>query len=518
MGSELLLPEGVTRETAFASVRERLSLRDGVLGHTDRTFYDTFDGLLHRAGLLVVYTGPPAGRLALVDLEDEQEVVSLKLAAAPDRVLPIELDAAPMRDELVAVVGVRALLARVRVRTRLHGVDVLDDRGKIVVRMAVLEPAVVTSEQRSIALRPRLRLAGVRGYDTELQRVRRTLERDLGFAAAPGPLVDEAVAATGADPAGTSSKLRIKLARKQRADAAAVVVLRALLSVIEANLEGVIADVDAEFLHDFRVAIRRTRAVQRELRRVFPPVELARFREQFRELQRVTGDARDLDVYVLGFDSMRELVPAQARPDLEPLLGVLRARRLTARREMVRALRSDQTRTLRAQWVSFLDRLVAMPVQDRPDAAAPIAGVAGARIVKVYTRMVKMGRAIDDRSPPEALHELRKQGKELRYLLELFAAAVYPSEVVKPMVKSLKSLQDVLGRHQDRAVQVGMLRGLSDEVSALPGGGAALMAMGLLVERLAADQQAARDELAEPFAAFASKPKRRLVKETFSAG
>ena len=35
-----------------------------------------------------------------------------------------------------------------------------------------------------------------------------------------------------------------------------------------------------------------------------------------------------------------------------------------------------------------------------------------------------MGRAIDDDSPHEALHDLRKKGKELRYLLEFFAVAV----------------------------------------------------------------------------------------------
>jgi CHAD domain-containing protein len=249
---------------------------------------------------------------------------------------------------------------------------------------------------------------------------------------------------------------------------------------------------------------------------VFPPAELADFRQRFRSLQRATGDSRDLDVYVLGFDSLRALIPDQTRPDLDPLLGVLRSRRLTAHREMVRALRSDQTRDLLGDWTRFLEGLVAMPVDDRPDAAAPVARVAGDRIVKVYRRMVKMGGAIDEHSPDDALHELRKQGKELRYLLELFAAPVYPSEVVKPMVKSLKALQDVLGRHQDRAVQVLTLRGLSDEVSALPGGGAALMAMGLLVERLAADKQAAHLELADVFAAFSSDSQRTLVKETFS--
>jgi CHAD domain-containing protein len=129
--------------------------------------------------------------------------------------------------------------------------------------------------------------------------------------------------------------------------------------------------------------------------------------------------------------------------------------------------------------------------------------------------MVKMGRAIDSDSPAEAYHELRKKGKELRYLLELFGAPLYPGGVVKPMIRSLKALQDVLGRHQDREVQVSMLRSLRDEVSALPGGPAALMAMGVLVERLHEDEQAARDEFAARFADFASKAQRKVVRGTF---
>jgi CHAD domain-containing protein len=128
---------------------------------------------------------------------------------------------------------------------------------------------------------------------------------------------------------------------------------------------------------------------------------------------------------------------------------------------------------------------------------------------------VKMGRQIDDASPPEALHELRKQGKELRYLLELFGSELYPSEIVKPMIKTLKALQDVLGRHHDRHVQAATVRALREEVSALPGGSAALMAMGLLVERIIEDQHAAHREFREVFGPFASKDQRRIVKETF---
>ena len=123
-----------------------------------------------------------------------------------------------------------------------------------------------------------------------------------------------------------------------------------------------------------------------------------------------------------------------------------------------------------------------------------------------------MGAAIDGDTPAEALHELRKQGKELRYLLEFFAS-LYQAEVVKPMVASLKGLQDVLGRFQDREVQADQLRSLGDEIALLEGGAAALMAMGVLVARLGEEQAQARAEFAASFAAFAAKSQRKLVEQ-----
>jgi CHAD domain-containing protein len=304
-----------------------------------------------------------------------------------------------------------------------------------------------------------------------------------------------------------------------RTDRAAAVVLRGMLEVIDANLDGTIADIDTEFLHDLRVSVRRSRSVQRELKRAFPPDELAHYRAEFRWLQQVTGDVRDLDVHVLEFDSMRALVPEAMRDDLDPLLRVLKARRVKARRAMVRALRSKRTGTLLSGWGAFLDGLEAMSMDERPDATRPIGEVSGERIRKVYRRMLKMGGAIDESSPAAAYHELRKKGKELRYLLELFGAPLFPDEVVRPMIKTLKSLQDVLGRHQDREVQVALLRSLGPElVPARPAshGDAALMAVGALVARLGEDERAARGEFAGRFAEFASKEQQRLVKETFS--
>jgi CHAD domain-containing protein len=501
----------MTLDEADAALCARLDTAGTAAGDTDRVFYDTFDGLVHEAGAMVVHED---GRLALLE-RSGRERAQLKMARPSAALLVGQLEPGPLRDALAEIVEVRALLPVVHLSSRLRRLDVLDGERKTVARISLEQPALISTSGLRRPLRPRVRVSPVRGYGKELREVRRRLEHDLGFAPADRSLVEEAVLAAGGVPGGTSSKIDVPLAFEQRADAAASAVLRALLEVIEANLPGAIADTDSEFLHDFRVAVRRSRAVQRELRGVFPPAELGRFRDEFRWLQRATGDARDLDVYVLEFDGYRAMVREPMRADLDPLLRVLRTRRLLARREMVRALGSDRASALRREWCSFLQELVELPLEARPDAQAPIGTIVAQRIAKVYRRMVKMGRGIDGSSPAADYHELRKKGKELRYLLELFAEPLYPADVVKPMIRALKALQDVLGRHQDREVQVAMLHSLADEVAALPGGAGALMAMGVLVERLREDEHGARSEFAQRFGAFASADQRRAVKDTF---
>ena len=185
---------------------------------------------------------------------------------------------------------------------------------------------------------------------------------------------------------------------------------------------------------------------------------------------------------------MRALVPEPMRADLDPLLDVLRARRRAARRAMVRALRSERARDADgANGPAFLDGAGAAA---RRRAARRGAGRSATSRARGSARSTggwsSWAARSTTTSPAEAYHELRKKGKELRYLLELFGAPLYAGEVVKPMIKTLKALQDVLGRHQDREVQVAMLRALRRRGrGAARTARAALMAMGVLVERAA---------------------------------
>lgn len=313
------------------------------------------------------------------------------------------------------------------------------------------------------------------------------------------------------------AKVDVAIAYDQRADAAAAAVLRRLLAVVWDNLEGALAGADSEYLHQLRIAVRRSRTVQRQFKGVFPALELPGYRSDFRWLQRATGEARDLDVYVSELDDLGRRLPESLRGDLEPLRLVLGHRRLAARGSLAATLGSPRLRELSEDWERLLESLVERPLEDRPSARRSIGALCGERVVAVYERILGMGARIDESSPAAGYHELRKKGKELRYLLELFATRLFAPEVVAPLVRSLKGLQDLLGRHQDREVQIEMLRALAGEVAVLPSGPAACMAMGVLVDRLGADQLEARREFAPRFAALADDARHAAVAQCFAS-
>jgi hypothetical protein len=128
--------------------------------------------------------------------------------------------------------------------------------------------------------------------------------------------------------------------------------------------------------------------------------------------------------------------------------------------------------------------------------------------------MVRDGHRIDDDSPADALHDLRKRRNELRYLLELFGS-LFPGSVVKPTVSALKGLQDVLGRFPGPG-RTGRAAARTGRRARRPAGRpAALMAVGLVVENLHADQGAARAAFAERFDEFASSERLELVRSSF---
>jgi CHAD domain-containing protein len=312
----------------------------------------------------------------------------------------------------------------------------------------------------------------------------------------------------------SSTKLGLPLHPAMPAGEAVRRILQGLLKAMAANEEGTIAARDPEFLHDFRVAVRRTRSALSQLKAVLPLPALKRFRPEFAWLGEVTGPTRDLDVFLLRFAAYRQSLPAEFHDALEPFGRFLDDHQRTEQRRLVENLASPRYLLLKKDWAEFL---AGRSLQDSPpDAGLPVSEVARRRIRKALRRALREGEAIGDDSPAEDLHELRKTCKKLRYLLEFFQS-LYPPPKIAKLIQALKTLQDNLGDFQDLQVQSKALQTFADQMAAereVPP--RALLALGMLIEGLQHRQRQARDEFTGRFAAFSRKKNRRHFDELFS--
>ena len=67
------------------------------------------------------------------------------------------------------------------------------------------------------------------------------------------------------------------------------------LAAMRTNLPGVLEDVDTEFLHDFRVALRRTRSTLKLGRSILPEAVAAHWEPRFKALGDLTTPVRPRD-------------------------------------------------------------------------------------------------------------------------------------------------------------------------------------------------------------------------------
>ena len=502
---------------------ERLAKLIGGPGHCcvgdslsfDLTFFDSFDWRLHAADLRLMRLVYPQGNVLRLRRPDGREAVdAVEFDAAPD--WPAQLPAGPLRDTVADLLEMRVLLPIVNVHCRATELHVLNDDAKTVVRLQFLAMRCDSSETHEPrTLWPRVRLLPVRGYEREYQRLALRFAGEMEWPQAPACVFEESVAAIGREPGDYSSKLNIKLKHQQHAVDALRKILLTLLATIERNLAGTRANLDSEFLHDLRVATRRTRSALSQVKRVLPDDVVEEFKQRFGWLGQVTGPTRDLDVFLLELSRYRASLPAAMGHDLDALEAHLLTAHETEQARLKRKLGSAEMRSLLDDWRALLE---ADPLPGEPGwlADLPIERVAAQRIWRMYRKVIKAGRAITSDGPPEAMHELRKDCKKLRYLMEFFRS-LFPDDDVKKMIRALKNLLDILGDYQDLEVQADELRGFAaafapDDPARLR----TVMAIGALVADLLRHQQVAHQRFAGAFSDFDSKPNRADFKRLFN--
>jgi CHAD domain-containing protein len=452
---------------------------------------DTFDRRLDAAGLTLEHQVVAPGERLVLGRPDGSSTVAVSVKnlrwPAPADALP----SGPVWDAIAPVIGVRALMVATDERRRMRRLDLRNEDGKTVARVELDEPA------SAAASTGRLTVRRLRGYDEQARRADRLLA-GLGLRAVENRECGEP----------SSSQTSVN----DRAVPARVLLTSALsdfLVTMRTNLPGLLDDVDTEFLHDFRVSVRRTRATLKLGRSALPEVMSSRWELAFKSLGDLTTPVRDLDVYQLDLPSMSNWLVTADPTDLDPLASHLRRKRALARYALMRSLRSATFRRMLTEWDERLATLMDTPEDaDRKHLSA--GRLADRSISRAYRRVARGGAMIGADSPAEDLHGLRKRCKELRYALEVFAPLI-DQGARKRAVADLKGLQDVLGRFQDTEVQRGAMRGFAEEMMAEGTTAGAVLAMGELIGHLDVEQDRARRQFDAAFARFERPSSLRLM-------
>jgi CHAD domain-containing protein len=365
-----------------------------------------------------------------------------------------------------------------------------------------------------VTLLPRLHLLPLKGYGREEKKVTSLLGPRFALEPDPRTELEVACLASGRTPGDYSSEFRLVLDPESAANEAAKRIHTELLRVMVANVEGILEDWDIEFLHDFRVALRRARSAITQLKGIFPAAAVQPLAEELQWLGTRTGPARDLDVYLLKIPEYRSALHARTQEELEPLIRLLEEKRRREHRGLRACLRSKRFRLLLEDWQAFLDGPSASETE-LPHAHRPIREVASEQILRAFSRAVAKGERIGPKAAAKALHRLRIDCKKLRYLMTFFQS-LYPRDALTVLIKELKLLQDHLGDFNDAQVQREALRRFADELLATGAGPpATLMAMGQLMGQMEGTQARERNSFQEAFARFSRVENRERFQALF---
>ncbi|MCX7098413.1 MAG: CHAD domain-containing protein [Methylococcales bacterium] len=473
---------------------ERLSTMTGVhlasRQYTLKTYYDSFDWRLYSNGILCEFNrSKTASVIHFKKPDQDQTIASVELKEVP--AFSQQFQSGELRELLSPILEMRALLPVCTLDYDIYYLNLTNHDEKTVLRLQLEEHELLPN---------RVTVQKIKGYNKAAEQLISAFTDELGLTPSQQPLLLPALKLQGRKPKDYSSKITINLAPDMRADIAAKYIYSHLLKAIKANEQGTIADTDSEFLHDFRVAIRRTRAGLSQLKNVLPEQTSTRFTEFFSWLGQITGPTRDLDVYLLMFADFKNSLPEAIRDDLDPLYEFLFTKQQKSQQELAKKLKTTHYLATLSEWEQYLKQQAPNnPVEAHANLS--IKHLANRRLWKNYQRVLKEGKAITEDSPHDDLHELRKSCKKLRYLMEFFQS-LYHEQQIKHFIKNLKGLQEVLGTFQDCSVQEETLKQFSEEMLSQNVHANTLMAMGVLIQNLDTQRTQARQDFFEKFATF----------------
>ncbi len=230
------------------------------------------------------------------------------------------------------------------------------------------------------------------------------------------------------------------------------------LAQMQANEAGVVASLDAEYVHQMRVGLRRLRSALglfKALAAPPPPVI-----DDLRWIADRLGQARDAEV--LARETLPRLPPpAAAEVAWAALHEAALAAAASARAQAVAAVRSPRHVGWQLALMAWVCELPGRPPTGRADEggadAPPLPDFARRRLQRLRRRLARDGRHLED-TDPAARHDARIAAKKLRYATEMLGALQRGHGARgQRRGRALAALQQQLGLLNDAEVAAALL-------------------------------------------------------------
>ncbi len=290
----------------------------------------------------------------------------------------------------------------------------------------------------------------------------------------------------------------VKFAPYESATHAIKAILFSLVRTVQADRAAILEGTeDPERLHQLRVAMRKIRALFSQMGGLFDPLWRRKHKESLGSLMRETGDMRDIDVYLEEIEEFRKMLPKRLHAALRKMEEQLLAKRDREKKRLHHFLMSEK---FEAE-IEELERFAGTPSEEGlcADAFSPLIFPVKSVLESRYRKILKKGARIDKNSSADEYHAIRIDVKKLRYVMEFFSS-LFDEEAYNEMAAKLKSIQTVLGKHQDLDVQSRHL----ESFEKLPGmrDEATLEALRVLKEQMSGMQMEKRAEFRREFRDF----------------
>ena len=283
-------------------------------------------------------------------------------------------------------------------------------------------------------------------------------QADAGAAPKPVQEADDRPAGVPAAPKATRKK-RPDIEPTDTMTAAAVSTLRLHFETMLAHEAGTRLGEDPEELHQMRVSTRRMRMALRVFADYLDADAVRPLRKGLRRTGDTLGAVRDLDVFDEKTRSYLDALPVARAHELDRLMDACRGEHELQRERLVRYLDGARYRRFLETATDLLDGPLERFVPETTGGPRPqrVAQVLPGILYKDMAVVWAFEGQIDGPETPLArYHALRKACKGLRYTLEFFEGVL--GRRAKPLIKTVKGMQDHLGDLQDAVVTCGVLR------------------------------------------------------------